>query len=291
MKRLAWCVLFALGCGGRGEPAYPDDCEGLTPRDALRCGEARFWQAHTEDYARRPEVYDLLSRVIAEVPEGFDDPALGELHFRRAALGIELVLEHGVDRSADIIPDLRDAVRLAPANPKFPPWLDSMELVVAFGRGDDEAFDQVVARLDANVAPYPVGNVLSITGTMSGFPLSTGLPQRAVAMLDAWECTEDWCARNTERAPYSQPGLQVHFADAYARVGDRTRARAHLEAALEAEDAEIWPYRDWVEERLADVEAYVGEFEAVGEDGSAVALVYANSAQGCTLCHGSRRLE
>jgi hypothetical protein len=140
-----------------------------------------------------------------------------------------------------------------------------MELVIAFARGDEAAFAQVSDRIDANVAPYPVGNVLSITGTMSGFPLASGLPQRAVAMLEAWECTEDWCARNTDRAPFSQPGLQVHFADAYAR--------------------------DWVETRLADLDGYLAPFESVGSDGSAVPLVYANSSTGCTICHGRTRLD
>lgn len=283
--------LSALGCGGDSSVEFPDDCAGLTARDAIACGEARFWAVHTEDYARRPEVYDVLGRLLDEIPEGVDDPALGELHFRRAALGIELVLEHGIDRTADIVPHLEESIRLAPDNPKLPPWLDSMELVFAFARGDEARFREVSDRIDANVAPYPVGNVLSITGTMSGFPMDSGLPQRAVAMLEAWECTEDWCARNTERAPFSQPGLHVHFADAHARVGDRVKAREHLEMALAAEDADLWPYRDWVETRLADLDGYLRPFEEAGEAGSAVALVYANSPAGCTLCHGVRRHE
>lgn len=281
-------VALALVLGCSDAATFPEDCAGLEPRDALACGELRFWEAHTVAYERRPQTYDLLARLIDEVPEGVDDAALGELRFRRASLGIELALEHGIDRTSEIVPDLREAIRLAPDNPKLPPWLDSMELVVSFVRGDRETFDAVSARIDANVAPYPVGNVLSITGTMTGLPLDTGLPQRAVAMLEAWECTEEWCRRNTARAPYSQPGLQVHFADAYARVGDRDAARAYLEAALVAEGAETWPYRAWARAQLANVDAWVDEFEALGDEGSAVTLVYANSERGCTLCHGTR---
>lgn len=52
--------LSALGCGGDSAVEFPDDCAGLTARDAIACGEARFWAVHTEDYARRPEVYDVL---------------------------------------------------------------------------------------------------------------------------------------------------------------------------------------------------------------------------------------
>ncbi|MCB9604056.1 MAG: hypothetical protein H6720_27355 [Sandaracinus sp.] len=290
MHRVVLVFLGLLACGD-GSVVYPEDCSDLSPRDAIACGKERFWEAHTSAYERRVEVHDLLGRLVAEIPEGVDDAGLAELYFWRGALGIGLVLEHGVDRSATIVPDLREAVRLAPENGKIPSWVDSMELVIAFGRGDDEEVARVAARLEANVELYPVGNILSITGTMSGLPLASGLPQRAVEMLDTWECTEAWCARNTERAPYSQPGLHVHFADAYARVGDRDKTREHLEAALVAEGADSWPYRDFAENHLADLDGYLASFAELGEEGSAVALVYANSPQGCTLCHGTRRLD
>ena len=279
-------LALSLGCGDAAV-AHPADCMGLAHEDTMACAEERFWEAHTERYEAREATYDLLGAVIEQVPEGVDDVALGRLHFRRAALGMELMLEHGIDRTANVVPDLEAAIRLDPAEAKYPPWLDSMDLVLGFAFGDEARFDAAVERIDANVARYPVGNVLSITGTMSGFPLETGLPQKAVRMLEGWECTEGWCMRNTERAPYSQPGLEVHFADAYARVGDTAQARAHLEAALVAEDAESWPYRDWVEETLADLDGYVALYTELGEEGSAVPLVYANSDFGCTLCHGA----
>ena len=282
--RRIWLLALLLGCG---EAPYPADCSGLSDRDALACGEDRFWEAHTERYEDREATYDLLTGIIERVPEGVDDVALGRLYFRRGALGIELVLEHGVDRTANIVPDFEAAIRLDPAEAKYPPWLDSMELVIAFGSGDESRLESVIERIDDNVARYPVGNVLSITGTMTGLPLETGLPQRAVTMLEGWECTEAWCRENTERAPYSQPGLSVHWADAYARVGDSENARAHFEAALVAEGADTWPYRSWVEETLADLDGYVARYTDVGEEGSAVALVYANGPQGCTLCHGT----
>lgn len=286
MGRCAAILALLVGCGD-APTRYPADCMGLDHEDALACGEARFWEAHTERYEDREATYDLLGAILEQVPEGVDDVALGRLFFRRAALGIELAIEHGVDRTANVVPDLEAAIRLDPEEAKYPPWLDSMELVIAFGTADDARFAAVSERIDANVARYPVGNALSITGTMTGFPLETGLPQRAVAMLEAWECTEDWCRQNTERAPYSQPGLAVHFADAYARVGDTETARAYFEAALVAEGAEHWPQREWVADVLSDLDGYVGRYTELGEDGSAIPLVYANGPQGCTLCHGT----
>lgn len=286
MRRSAAILALVLGCG-EAPVAYPADCMGLEYEEALACGEARFWEAHTEHYEAREETYALLGSILEQVPEGVDDVALGRLYFRRAALGIALAIEHGVDRTANVVPDLEAAIRLDPGEAKYPPWLDSMELVIAFGTGERERFETVSERIDANVARYPVGNALSITGTMTGFPLESGLPQRALAMLEAWECTEDWCRENTERAPYSQPGLAVHFADAYARVGDTEGAREYFEAALSAEGADHWPYRGWVESVLADLDGYVGRYTELGAEGSAIPLVYANGPQGCTLCHGT----
>lgn len=270
-------------------PVYPADCSGLSARDRILCGRARFWEAHTTDYEARDSVYDLLTEILEGAPEGVDDRELGELWFWRGALGLELVLEHGRDDVVDeIVPSFERALEVDPTNAKIPPWIDAMDLVTTFARGDDEGFDEVVARLDENIERYPTGNMLSVTGTMSGFPLSTGLPQRAVEMLEAWTCDEDWCRFNTDRAPFSQPGTEVHFADAYARIGDVENARLHFERALAAEGADEWPHRQFVVDVLADLEGYVARYTELGEDGSAVTLVYTNGDRGCRICHGNR---
>ena len=285
-------LLTATSCGGEPAPVvYPADCSGLSAHDTALCGELRFWEAHVDDYESREPTRELLTRLIEGFPADGARPDLGRLHFLRGGLTMELALEHGMtaaDRIESVRADLRRAVELDPDEPKYPPWVDTIELVASFIRGDEAGFEAVVEGIDANVARYPVGNILSVSGTMSGFPMSTGLPQRAVEMLEAWECTEEWCMHNTERAPFSQPGLQVHFADAYARVGDRERALAHFRAALEAEGASEWPQRAQVEAAISDIDAYVERYTALGEDQPAITLVYANSMTGCRICHGTR---
>lgn len=296
MRRALTKTLGALALAGLAScaseetaPVYPADCSGLSARDRILCGDARFWEALTRDYEVRESTLALITEILADAPEGVDDPALANLHFRHGALAMALVLEHGRADLVDLIlPSFHEAVRIDPANPKFPPWIDGMDLVVAFARADEEGVAGVAERIDPNVALYPTGNILSITGTMSGLPLSTGLPQRAVEMLEAWSCDEDWCRHNTARAPFSQPGLRAHFADAYARIGDIENARMYFERALEAEGADEWPHRQFVVDALADLDGYVARYTEIGDDGSAVSLVYTNSERACQICHGAR---
>lgn len=246
--------------------------------------EASFWAGlHSGDTAERELTFAELSAVIDEDP---DAPQAGRLYFLRGALGMALSLENarGGDYIQGVLPDLADAVRLD-ENPKYPSWLDSMELVLAFVRQDEEALADAAEASISHVALYPVGNTLSITGTMSGLSLETGMPQKAVELLEAWVCDADWCRHNTERAPWSQPGIELHFADAYARIGDKERTRTYLERSLQRPGAEAWAYRDFVQQRLDDVDAYVDPFIALGDEGSAVDMVYANSVQACVLCH------
>lgn len=263
---------------------YPEGCEGLKGSDTAACGEAQYWRAMQKEKSARVTTHDLLGRL----GEGSEGATAGRLHFLRGTLAMALALEDGrADLVPSVLPDLRRAWELE-HNPKYPSWVDSMEIVTAFLQNDRAEFDASAKRSIANVELYPVGNILSITGTLSGFPLSTGLPQKAVELLERWRCDTDWCAKNTARAPYSQPGIAYHFADAYARVGNVEKARFYLEKSLAADRAGEWPYRAKAAEALADVPRFVSRYTELGNDKHAIFLVYANSREGCVLCHGAR---
>lgn len=283
-------VVAAAGCasevdpeaGAAPEPTYPEGCAGLEGSEAAKCGEATYWRALQREKSARASTHDLLAR-LASATTG---PESGRLNFLRGTLGMALALEDGRGELVEtVLPDLRRAWELE-RNPKYPSWVDSMEIVLAYARNDTTEFGRAATRSVDNVELYPVGNILSISGTLSGFPLSTGLPQKAIELLERWKCDTDWCAKNTTRAPFSQPGIAYHFADAYARVGDAGKARFYLERSLAAEGAAAWPYRSLAEKGLADLDGFVGKYTALGDDKPALALVYANSREGCVLCHG-----
>jgi len=280
----AACSSSTPASEGEAVATYPENCEGLSGTDVAACGEARYWQAFQRDKTTRTSTHDLLGRLS----EGSAGASAGRLHFLRGTLAMALALEDGhTELFPSVLPDLRRAWELE-GNPKYPPWVDTMELVTTYLNNDMAAFEAATKRSIANIELYPVGNILSVSGTLSGFPLATGLPQKAVELLERWRCDTDWCAHNTKRAPFSQPGLAFHFADAYARVGNVEKTQYYLERSLAADGAGEWPYRAKASEALADVSKFVRRYTDLGNDKHAIFMVYANSREGCVLCHGAK---
>jgi len=81
--------------------------------------------------------------------------------------------------------------------------------------------------------------------------------------------------------------LARHFAEAYARVGDRAKAATYLDQAAASPDYGAWPYRSVVDGARADLDAFLAKFSSLGQDGSAFDIVYANQPSGCVFCHAS----
>ncbi len=284
-----WAAALAalvLGCSDADAPELPC-AERPVAADAVACAEAAFWSAfHTPDAPAREAAHATLTEVIDRHP---DAPAIARAYFLRGCLGVALSIENQLGSAyiEGIVPDFERTILLEPDNVKAFSWLDSMELVLAYLGGDAAALERHGRDSVANAALHS-GNVLTISGTMSGLPVDTGFPARAVELLEAWTCEYDWCRRNSVKVPFVMPGLQVHFADAYARVGDRERAEQYLLAALAAADADAWPYRDRAETMLAELDRIVDDFVALGDSDPAINLVYANSDIGCLICHGNR---
>lgn len=289
MKRAALLVLAACSSGGNAPPyetTYPADCAGLGATDTAACAEARYWDAQLDHKEMRGPAYDLLTSLIRA------NPTMARLYFLRGTLAMTLALE---DARGDLVtairPDLAKAQALDPSDARYPPWTDSMSLVLTFLANDTAAFAEAQQTAIEHVALDPTANILTLAGTMSGFPMRTGLPTKAVELLDAWSCdaaNRAWCAHDTARAPFSQPGLAYMFGDAYARVGDRAHAKEWFDRALMAEGADAWPYRDIAERAARDVDSILAKYSALGADGSAMSLVAGNTTYGCSMCHTAR---
>ena len=295
LTALALTLAAAAACGADTEidPTEREDCRGLSEADAYACSEARYWVAFQHRRDLRIETWEMYGDVIDEHAPG--DPALaterGNVYFRRGQLGMAIALEEDVGDEAityiaQVIPDFEQAEELDPDNFILVSWKASMEIAIAHVTGDDEEAVRVYDEAEARIAADPLGNIPSISGTAIGLPLSTGVPQRVIAAIDEWECTgADFCERNTEHAPWAMPGMAYHWAEHYARVGDRETTLAYIEEARAAEGYDAWPYRWVVEEAAADPDALLAQFEERGEEGSAFDLMYSNKEYGCVFCH------
>jgi hypothetical protein len=272
--------------------AWTEDCLDLPEAAASSCAEELFWTALQTDISleQRELAYTRISGVMEAHGEPEDTLGLGRRHFQRGQLAMALAIENDAQAYiGTVVPDIDRAMELDPDNPIIATWKDSMLIAGAHLLGNDEALHAALEQAWINVELFPIGNVLSISGTTIGLPLNTGAPQKTIALLDDWECPKGqgiaMCDGNTPRAPWARPGLAYHFGEAYARVGRLETAQQWMDQALVEEDAEDWPYRWMAEEAAGDIEGFAKKFADLGEDGSAFDLVYANSDVGCQFCH------
>lgn len=271
-----------------------DDCGGLSEQDGVACAEASFWSAlRVSSLETRSRAENALVTVIAATPAPRDTRAASILHFRLGQLRMAIALENGKSdyflHSKDLIVGEFDrAIALDQYGGVIATFEDTMKMATAAVLGDWGAAVELANQSFDHLAQNPMGNTLSLSGTAMGYPMSTGVPAKMIPYLDAWTCSGvAWCTANTSHAPFARPGLAYHFAEAYARVGDRAKAADYLARALAAPDADRWPYRDVAARAAADVDALVKSFADLGPDGSAMAVVYANKPYGCLFCHAA----
>lgn len=283
------CAPLATHLDGPPPLDHAADCVALAGAERFLCAEAWFWIGLTFDVAARPEAYDRISALIDAVDPAADAIDLGRLHALRGQLALALALENGDGRHlASIDGDFVRAMALDPDNAIIPTWKDSLDVALDWRLRGGAGLDAIMTRTWANVERCPTGNILSISGTTIGLPLATGIPQATIERLDGWICDEaDFCGVNTWKAPYAAPGLAYHFAEANARMGRRDEARRWLDDARAVPGYDTWPYRDMVDDTVADFDAFVDEFVALGDRGDAFDRMYANQSFGCVFCHAS----
>lgn len=272
------------------DPSWPEDCAGLPDDTLAECAEAHFWRALRVDLDGRFSTWEMLGARATDLADRGAEPTMrSRVHFQRGQLAMALGIEQGrQDVLPSVMDDLEAAMALDPSNPILPTWKDAMDIAVAHIFQDDVALAAALESAWENVELMPMGNILSISGTTIGLPLSTGAPQHTTELLDQWVCEGvAWCDDNLWTAPWARPGLAYHFGEAYARVGRYDDAQRWFDASLAAPDADLWPWRYMADEAAADVEAYATRFTELGEDGSAFDVVYANSEVGCVFCHGA----
>lgn len=297
MKKTMLCgavVALLAACTPHAEddPLCRQDEESL----ATGCTEQRFWSAFKQsELAPRKESERILQATLSRFPAPEDKRGSSLMHFRLGQLRLAMALENGqteyvLQSDTAIVAEFQQAERLHPQDGIIAPWTDAMEIAIAAITQDWVKATALAERGFANIARNQLGNTLSLSGTTIGFPLDTGVPQRTVTFLDAWQCQGvGFCTQNSEHAPGARPGLGFHFAEAYARVGDKEKARRYLDASLQAPGAERWPYRPIVQAAADDLDGFLKKFADVGQSGSAFNLAYANQSYGCLFCHAEPR--
>ena len=182
--------------------------------------------------------------------------------------------------------DMKRSKELDPDGIAAPAFLNALDMANAaiFKQWNKASLLADLAIEDAH--HVGIGAAFAVGGTLIGFPLSTGIPAKTVTMMETIPCNVYFCDDNTQKAPFSVPGLAFHQAEGYARIGDKENMMRWIDASRAAPNYENWYFKYIVEGVAADPDGFIKKFEQYGENGTPFMDVYANSNFGCVFCHG-----
>lgn len=256
------------------------------------CAETEFWSAFSDGrLSERKDAEHVLSNIIIINKNSSEKAMLGRVYALRGYLRLAMALENGAVQHlllGTMEGDFKKAKEWDPTNKTYDTFLDTIVMAKAAVFGNWDKAVSVALPAFEILGDHPV-NILALSGTTIGFPLTTGIPQKTIEILDQFTCPEDiaaFCYENTLHAPYARPGLSFHFAEAYARMGNREKAEEFFLKAKNAPGFEDWQYKDLVEKPLSNMDNYINYWTAFKKDESLINKVYANQNFGCLLCHG-----
>jgi hypothetical protein len=256
------------------------------------CAEHEFWHAFSDGRTKaRTEAEKILGQIMTLSASSADAPKRGRLLALRGYLRLAMALENAKMEHllfGGMEKDFQAAKKLDTENKTYDTFLDTIVMAKAAVFGDWKKATALALPAFEILKDYPT-NILALSGTTIGFPMNTGLPQKTIEFMDSWICPDDiadFCYDNTQHAPFARPGLSFHFAEAYARMGDREKTLYYLEQARKSPGYDTWSYKHLVETPLADMDKYMAYWESFAPDASAFDKVYANQNFGCVMCHG-----
>jgi hypothetical protein len=263
-----------------------------TEETLFNCAEHEFWHAFSDGRVKaRKDAETILGDIMKLTQTSTSEAQRGRLLALRGYLRLAMALENakmeyllfgGMEK------DFQEAKKLDTENKTYDTFLDTIVMAKAAVFGDWKKATALALPAFEILKDYPT-NILALSGTTIGFPMSTGLPQKTIEFMDTWVCPDDiadFCYDNTQHAPFARPGLSFHFAEAYARMGDREKTIQFLEQARKSPGYDAWQYKHLVETPLADMDKYMAYWNGFGPDDSAFDKVYANQNFGCVMCHG-----
>ncbi|MEM7051078.1 MAG: hypothetical protein AAF604_15520 [Acidobacteriota bacterium] len=179
------------------------------------------------------------------------------------------------------------AAESLPEDRRIPSWLVPARLFLA--TGDEQK--ALVGELEAAYREDPVFH--SFTMALLGFdqPVSSPAFQRGLealrlagqrADLDG----DDPSAQNRPHWPHNVEGFLTFWADYELKAGHQERSHELLLTTRATESFERWPYREEVEDRLANLELY-GRLYANDDPADDPPGLFGNGSQdiSCQACH------
>lgn len=281
------------------EPRLPSPwlaCDGpLSGRshdEIYQCADQAFWEGFSDGRLdKRVSAEKRVGEALALLQDWDEQEKLARIHFLRGSLRMAMALENGKLQYAMfnnyyVGRDMRRSEELDPDGIAAPAFLNALDMANAavFKRWNAATTLADAAIVDAY--HVGIGAAFAVGGTLIGFPLATGIPDKTVTMMEEVPCDIYFCTDNTQKAPFAVPGLAFHQAEGYARVGDRENMMRWIETARTAPGYEDWFFNSIVEDVAADPDAFLQKFSQYGNDGAPFMEVYANSNFGCVFCHG-----
>ena len=275
----------------RWDGSYPAGCAGTSGEHAFACSEQLFWEVLQFDLDGRADALVALRALADRVEEegGLTATQLGRLFLRIGQLAVLIVTEDGDPGSGALLQSYLERAREAdPDNLMIESWYYTVLINAAVVLGQDPE-----VYLDEMWALYeraPAAVTAAVMGVALSMPVDSGWPAIAVELvegIDPLDCGE-WCAWEFHRAPYGPPGQLLSYAEVYARVGDRDNALRYLELTRESRYYDEWPMKPRVEELYGDVDTWLGDVAARGDDQTVTDLTLGASDQACRFCHGAR---
>ena len=131
-------------------PIFP--IQSTCETEVATCLDNAFWRVFQRDFDDRLSVHNMMGERLVEHQTEIDSERYADLTFKRAQLGMALILENGsLAVLPTVIPDLEQAQALIPDDPFVQIWLDTMRIALAQINGDRA---EVIAQLEAAWRSY-----------------------------------------------------------------------------------------------------------------------------------------
>ena len=302
-----------VGCASVAVWAAPDKVPSSKTSPDARAANDHFWLAlHGGRYEEINDVLDGLTAAYLQNPNDAETAAhIGFSHVWRVSESARLG-----KRSATVTDDIvlshkyfSEAVRLRPDDSRFLGFLGGMEMAEGSVHGDEKLTRRGYFTLLDAKKEWPEFNDFTMGYSMSRLPHTDDKYKDAVDYQ--WE-TLDLCAEqpvnrktaeyasfmsketqkgpkrvcwNSWIAPHNFEGFFLNMGDMLVKQGNPDVARRVYADAKLSKTYETWPYRDVLEERIAQASDNVSIFRKPAPPGEKRRTMMIESAFACMACH------